>query len=125
MSGKRECRLRLRRGEPVSYYIHTCTTFLDLSPELRSRIYSEAFISLNPIIVCSITVDSHEQHSLMDPDWFKDSEGRTTHEEKYIIVSKAAVLEELAFGLLRTSKTIASEAAFVLYHSNVFHFGGS
>ncbi|KAN0102186.1 hypothetical protein V8E51_012696 [Hyaloscypha variabilis] len=125
MAARRECRLRLRKGEPVSYYIHTFTTFLDLSRELRDRIYSEALISPNPITVCSMTVDSHEEYPLMDPDWFKDDEGRTIHEDKYIIASKAAVLKELAFGLLRASKTIASEAAVVLYRSNTFHFGGS
>lgn len=75
-----------------------------------------------------MTVDTHEQDALMglmEPDWFKDDEGRTIQEDKYIIASKAAVLEELAFGLLRTSKTIASEAVVVLYRLNTFHFGGS
>ncbi|KIM94047.1 hypothetical protein OIDMADRAFT_149516 [Oidiodendron maius Zn] len=125
MAAKRECRLRLRKSEPVSYYMHTCTTFLDLPRELRDRIYSTALISPNPITVCSMTVDSHENNTLMDPDWFKDDEGRIIHDDKYIIASKAAILEELAFGLLQASKTIASEAAVVLYRSNTFHFGGS
>lgn len=125
MAAKRACRLRLRKGEPVSYYMHTFTTFLDLPRELRDQIYSKALISPSPITVCSMTVNNHEQDSLMGPDWFKDDEGRTIHEDKYIIASKAAVQEELAFGLLRASKTIASEAAIVLYSSNTFHFGGS
>jgi hypothetical protein len=72
-----------------------------------------------------MTIDSHENNALMDRDWFKDDEGRLIHEDKYIITSKAAILEELAFGLLRASKTIASEAALVLYRSNTFHFGES
>lgn len=125
MAAKRECRLRLRKGEPVSYYMHTCATFLDLPRELRDRIYSTALISPNPITVCSMTVDSYENNTLIDPDWFKDDEGRIIHEDKYIIASKAAILKELAFGLLRASKTIAREAAVVLYRSNTFHFGGS
>jgi hypothetical protein len=128
MAARRECRLRLRKDEPVSYYIHICTTFLDLSRELRDRIYSEALTSPNPIIVCSINIDSYEDHSLMarmEPDYFKDDEGRMIHEDKFIIASKAALLKELAFGLLRASKTIANEAALALYSSNTFHFGGS
>jgi hypothetical protein len=124
MAARQECPLRLRKGEPDSYYMHTCTTFPNLPRELRDRIYSEALISPNPITVCSMTVESHE-NSLMEPEWFKDDKGRTIHEAMYIIDSKAALLEELAFGLLRASKTIASEVAVVLYSSNTFHFGGS
>jgi hypothetical protein len=61
----------------------------------------------------------------MEPSWFMDEDRRTIHEDKYVISSKAAVLAELTFGLLRASKAIASEAAVVLYSSNIFHFGGS
>lgn len=121
MAAKRECRLRLRKGEAVSYYIHTCTTFLDLSRELRDRIYSEALISPNPITVCSMTTNRHEQNPYMEPD----DEGKMVYEDKYIIAPKAVILKELAFGLLQASKTISSEAALMLYRSNTFHFGGS
>jgi hypothetical protein len=61
----------------------------------------------------------------MDSDWFNDDEGRKVYKDKCIIASKAAILEELAFGLLRASKTIANEAAVVIYRLNAFHFGGS
>lgn len=124
MAAKREYRLRLRKGEPVSYYMHKHTSFLDLSRELRDRIYSEALISPGPITVCSMTVDSDGPDTLMDPGWV-NVRGRTIHQDTYIIAPRAAVLEDLALGLLRASKTIASEAATTLYGSNTFHFGGS
>lgn len=74
-----------------------------LTSELQDRIYSKALISPDPITICSLTVDTHEQDALiglMEPNWLKDDERRTIHEDKYINASKAAVLKELAFGLL-------------------------
>jgi len=127
MTAKRECRLRLQKDESISYYVHTCTTFLDLSRERRDRVYSQVLVSPSPITVCSMTVDSYEQHGLMarmNPDYFVDDEGRTIHEDKYIIASKAAVLRSSSFGLLRTSKTIAREAAFVFTGRIPFISGG-
>jgi hypothetical protein len=126
MAAIREFRLRLRQGEPVNYYLHTRTTFLDLPRELRDRIYSEALVSPNPITVCSITVESYEDKSRFNDDWDKDDKGRRVHEDKYILASNnAALFEELAFRLLRASKTIASEAALTFYRGNTFHFGGT
>jgi hypothetical protein len=124
MAARRECRLRLWKGEPVSYYMHICIAFLDLSRELRDRIYSEALILPNPITVYLITVNSYKHHSLIERDYFKDNEERMIYEDKYIIVSKAALFKELAFSLLRASKTIAIETVLILYCSNIFHFEG-
>ncbi|EPE34006.1 hypothetical protein GLAREA_07019 [Glarea lozoyensis ATCC 20868] len=55
---------------------------------------------------------------------------RTTKEERSTRKSSslprvATLLEELAFGLLQASKTIASEAALEFYSGNAFHFGGN
>lgn len=125
MTARQEFRLKLQKGEPASHYMHTCTTFLDLSREIRGQIYLEAFTSPGPISVCSIAVDSYEHHFVHDIEAFKDDEGRIVHEDRYIIDSRDNLFKNLAFGLLRTSRIIASEAAYTFYRANTFHFGGS
>jgi len=75
--------------------------------------------------VCSMTVNIDCHGGLLESAYYKDDEGRMTHNEIYTVALKDTVFSQLALGLLCTSRIIASEAAAVLYRFNKFHFGGT
>jgi len=113
-------RIKLRKGEPLTFYLYTSTCFLDLPREIRDRIYHEALVALEPIIVCSLDLKPKDY---LFP--IPDDEDRPTHEEKYVQSHEDPILGELAMSLFRTSIQIANEAKAVFYSFNTFHIGGT
>ena len=120
MAARREFRLRLRKGEALGFYIHTCIGFLDLSRELRDQIYILALISPKPIVACSLSMD----HFGNGPFYMGDN-GKTIYEENFVLAPRDSVLDTLVLSLFRTSVVIGREAAAVFYRLNTFHFGGT
>lgn len=48
----------------------------------------------------------------------------TTIHQTYTVASRDAVLDKVAFGLLRCHPLVSSESAVTFYQSNTFYFGG-
>jgi hypothetical protein len=68
---KQVCRIRWRRGEPLSLIKYTSVSSLDLPQEIRNQIYHPALVLPDPITVCSMhyecTTESKDgRHSLIE-----------------------------------------------------------
>ncbi|KAL8888156.1 MAG: hypothetical protein Q9215_004372 [Flavoplaca cf. flavocitrina] len=87
----------------------TQSKFLSLPPEIRFNIYALCLINPLPIIVWSAAKSSYWYRTGM-PAWADEP--------------RASTIMDLALGLLRCSRGIATDAAHIFYHKNTFCFVG-
>ena len=87
----------------------TQSKFLSLPPEIRFNIYALCLINPLPIIVWSAAKSSYWYKTGM-PGWADEP--------------SVSTVVDLALGLLRCSRGIATDAAQIFYHKNTFCFVG-
>jgi hypothetical protein len=124
------CRIRWRKGDPLSLYSYekrTYSTFSSFPPEIRDEIYFHALVASQPITVCSMS--SHSSRSYDDKercrphdDKLYDSTRKIIVTHTYTIAPRDPLLTTLATGLLIIcNAVVAKEAARIFYRYNTFH----
>ncbi|KAH6724333.1 hypothetical protein BKA61DRAFT_27660 [Leptodontidium sp. MPI-SDFR-AT-0119] len=107
------CRLKYRKGKPLSLSIYPAPTFTSLPLEIRNKIYALLLISSDPIAVYT------KRSILPIGEHFYPPDHPPPHHQPGSKVST------ITFSLLRVNKTISIEAAAIFYKHNIFHFRGS
>ncbi|KAL5328849.1 hypothetical protein ACEPPN_002357 [Leptodophora sp. 'Broadleaf-Isolate-01'] len=115
------CRLKYRKGKPLSLSIYPAPTFTSLPLEIRNKIYALLLISSDPIAVYTkrsiLPIGEH----FYPPDLLG----------VLVLVSPpphhqpSSKVSTVTFSLLRVNRTISIEAAAIFYKHNIFHFRGS
>jgi hypothetical protein len=111
---KRVCRIRWRRGEPLSLVKYPSVSFLDLPQEIRNQIYHHALVLPDPITVCS-----------MHYKWTARSKyGRCTLIESITLDPVHPILAPPSLALMYCSPQVTVEAKATFYSLNTFRFAG-
>lgn len=92
--------------------VYPSPTFLDLPREIRNKIYWEALVVSRPITVSSNSI--HIEYSEKTTKYNMEGQVTTIH-QTYTCLSRDAVLDKIAFGLLRCHPLISAESAITFY----------
>ena len=111
------CRIKWVKGEPLGLTIYQKPSFLDLPREIRDEVYRYSLVDSK-----FITIWNGKQ-TIESPDLGESSE-RCSESTSTFLETTAVKFHDLALGLLRCNRTVASEACVVFYRSNIFHFIG-
>jgi hypothetical protein len=111
---KRVCRIRRRKGEPLSLVKYTAATFLDLPREVRDQIYHIVLVSPDPITICS-----------MHYNWTtRSKDGKATTIESITLDPSHPILAPPTLAIMYCSRQMAVEARATFYNLNTFRFAG-
>jgi hypothetical protein len=108
------CRIRWRRGEPLSLIKYTSVSFLDLPREIRNQIYYHVLFLPDPITVCSM----HYEYTTESRD------GRHSLIESITMDPIYPILAPPMLALMYCNRQVAVEATASFYNLNTFRFAG-
>ena len=111
------CRIRWRKGLPLSLSVSPRKCFLGLPQELRDKICYYSLISSEPITVWSGTYDVEECENC-------PGNGNLTRTSWETMDTNVADSGDLALGLLLCNQQLSRDAAAIFYRWNTFRFMG-
>ena len=109
------CRIRWRKGLPLSLSISPRKCFLDLPQELRDKICQYSLISSESITVWSRTCEDGECES---------HPGGFTTTSWGAMVNSVTISDDITLGLLFCNRQLSRDAADIFYRRNTFRFMG-
>ena len=109
------CRIRWRKGLPLSLSVSPRKCFLDLPQELLDKIYRYSLISSEPITVWSGTYEDEE---------CENHPGNLTRTSWETVDTSVTISRDLALGLLLCNQQLSRDTAAVFYRWNTFRFMG-